>query len=210
MAFLISDVYSVTPSKGIEWYLYVFDVSEDDPTGTMEGKRVREKMLEIGQELGTSAAIVVGADGTPQRQIMDFLSETLHEDIREAVQLITSGRMALIATRQPLPHTDAMAVIPLSDGSTDFNSPARADQVEVNLRRIVKAIKDGALQSLIEAEDTLRIQQGNFNLPTTDTGVLLLRKANKYLRLKIPLLFAELDVAQVIDDLLGRYPKVNR
>jgi len=66
MAFLISDVYSVTPSKGIEWYLYVFDVSED-PTGTMEGKRVREKMLEIGQELGTSAAIVVGADGTPQR-----------------------------------------------------------------------------------------------------------------------------------------------
>jgi hypothetical protein len=26
MSFLISDVYSVTPSKGIEWYLYVFDV----------------------------------------------------------------------------------------------------------------------------------------------------------------------------------------
>jgi hypothetical protein len=40
--------------------------------------------------------------------------------------------------------------------------------------------------------------------------VLLLRKANKYLRLKIPLLFAELDVAQIIDGLLGRYPKVNR
>jgi hypothetical protein len=147
MSFLISDAYSITPSKGIEWYLYVFDVSEDR-TGTMEGKRVREKMLEIGQELGTSAAIVVGADGTPQRQIMNFLSENLHEDIREAVHLITNGRMALIATRQPLPHTEAMAVIPLSDGSTDFNSPARADQVEANLRRIVKAIKDGALQSL--------------------------------------------------------------
>jgi hypothetical protein len=167
-------------------------------------------MLGIGQELGTAAAIVVGADGRPQRQIMNFLSENLHGDIKAAVQLMTEGRMALIATRQPLPHTDAMALIPLSKGKTAFNSPERADEVEANLRKIVTAIKDGALQRLIEAEDTLRIQQGHFNLPTTDTGVLLLRKANKYLHLKIPLVIAEVDIGAIIDDLLGRYPKVNR
>jgi hypothetical protein len=39
MSYLISDVYSVTPGKAIEWHFYVLDISEDDPAGTVEGKR---------------------------------------------------------------------------------------------------------------------------------------------------------------------------
>jgi hypothetical protein len=40
--------------------------------------------------------------------------------------------------------------------------------------------------------------------------VVLLRKMNTWVRLKIPLLFAEVDVAAIIDDVLARrYPKVN-
>ena len=35
---------------------------------------MRENMLKIGQELGASAAFVVGANGEPQRQFYDFLS----------------------------------------------------------------------------------------------------------------------------------------
>jgi hypothetical protein len=103
-----------------------------------------------------------------------------------------------------------MAIIPLSDRSKPFNTSERAAEVEANLRRIIDAIKDSSFQRLIDAEDALQIQQGHFNLPITDSGVVLLRKMNRWVRLKIPLLFAEVDVAAIIDDVLARrYPKVN-
>jgi hypothetical protein len=88
--------------------------------------------------------------------------------------------------------------------------PERADEVEANLRRIIDAIKDGSFQRLIDAEDTLQIQQGHFNLPITDSGIVLLKKMNRWVRLKIPLLFADVDIATIIDDVLAKgFPKVN-
>jgi hypothetical protein len=209
VTYLISDLYSVGPSENIKWFLYVSDVSEVEE-GTVEGRHVRANMLQIGQELGASAAIIIGADGKPQRQFYDFLSQHLDREILDAVQLVTTGCMSMLATRRPLPHTDAMAIIPLSDRSKPFNTSERAAEVEANLRRIIDAIKDSSFQRLIDAEDALQIQQGHFNLPITDSGVVLLRKMNTWVRLKIPLLFAEVDVAAIIDDVLARrYPKVN-
>jgi hypothetical protein len=103
-----------------------------------------------------------------------------------------------------------MAIIPLSNRSKPFDSPERAEEVEANLRRIIDAIKDGSFQRLIDAEDTLRIQQGHFNLPITDSGIVLLKKMNRWVRLKIPLLFADVDIATIIDDVLAKgFPKVN-
>lgn len=210
MSFLISDLYSVAPTQNIEWFLYVFDVSKEEQ-GTVEGRYVRKNMLKIGEELGTSAAIVVGANGKPQRQFYDFLNKYLDIEILESVKLVTCDCMSMLATRQPLPHTDAMAIIPLSDQTTPFDSSERAAKVEANIRKIIDAIKNGSFQKLIDAEDTLRIQQGHFNLPIADSGFVLLRRMNKWVRLKIPFLFGELDVAAIIDDVLAKgYPKVNR
>ena len=59
MSYLISDLYSVAPVQNIEWFLYVVDVSAN-AEGTVEGRYVRENMLKIGQELGATAAFVVG------------------------------------------------------------------------------------------------------------------------------------------------------
>src|SRR5712691_10842171 len=129
VTFLISDLYSVAPSENIKWFLYVFDVS-DEKEGTVEGRYMRANMLDIGQELGASAAIIAGADGKPQRQFYDFLSQHLDSEIFEAVQLVTAGCMSMLVTRLPLPHTDAMAIIPLSDQSKPFNSSERAAEVE--------------------------------------------------------------------------------
>jgi hypothetical protein len=60
--------------------------------------------------------------------------------------------MSMLSTRRPLPHTDAMAIIPLSDRSKPSNSSERAAEVEANLRRIIDAIKNGSFPRLIDAE----------------------------------------------------------
>ena len=95
--------------------------------------------------------------------------------------------------------------------STPFDSSERAAEVEANIRKIIDAIKDGSFRKLIDAKDTLGIQQGHFNLPIADLGFVLLRKINKWVRLKILFLFGEVHVAVIIDDVLAkRFPKVNR
>ncbi len=200
----------MAPTPNIKWFLYVFDVSKEKD-GTVEGQYIRENMLKIGQELGSSAAIVVGADGKPQTQLYDFFAKYLDKEIFESVQLVTSNCMSVLATRQPLPHTDAMAIIALSDQSKPFNSSERAAAVEANIRKIISALKDGSFEKLLDAEDALKIQQGHFNLPIADGGFVLLRKMNKWVRLKIPFLVGEFDIAAIIDDIVAnKFPKVNR
>ena len=39
--------------------------------------------------------------------------------------------------------------------------------------------------------------------------MVLLRKINKWFPLKIPLLFTTVELAAIINDWLGKYPKVN-
>jgi hypothetical protein len=139
VSFLISDLYSVAPSKTIEWFLYVFDIS-DDKEGTVEGRYVRANMLEIGRELGASAAIITGADGKPRRQVYDFLSQHLDSEIKEAVQLVTSGCMSMLATRRPLPHTDAMGIIPLSNRSKPLATEPDTNRARAMAPKIARPI----------------------------------------------------------------------
>ena len=68
----------------------------------------------------------------------------------------------MLATRRPLPHTDAMAIIPLSNRSKPFDTPNGPRRWKRTFGGS-STIKDGSFQRLIDAENTLRFRVGLMN-----------------------------------------------
>ena len=114
-----------------------------------------------------------------------------------------SGKVSALVTRKPLPNTDAMAVLPICD------SQGPLDQGVARLDQIVDAIARGAFESFVSASEGVKIQQGDFELPTTDAGIMFLKRAADFLPVKIPLIFFDIELSKILAYFLAKYPKIN-
>jgi hypothetical protein len=114
-----------------------------------------------------------------------------------------SGKVSALVTRKPLPNTDAMALLPICD------SQGPLDQGVARLDQIVDAIARGSFGSFVNASEGVKIQQGDFELLTTDAGIMLLKRAAGFVPVKIPLIFFDIELSKILEYFLAKYPKIN-
>ena len=199
MGFLVGNLYSIGHRDNLKWYLYVVEPESESPTGAY----LKNNFARIAEDLGTSAAIVVGHTPAVSNQIMEFLEKYLSPEMQIAVQRITSGRICALATNKPLPNTDSMVILPICD-VTDSCEVGRG-----RIQKILDAIKNDTFQELVDKTDSLKLQQGHFQLTTTDAGIMFLKKANQFFPTKIPLLFFDIELSKIIDHILKEnYPEI--
>lgn len=179
-------------------HLYIVEPEQESPTGAY----IKDNFDDISSELGTSAAIVVGHVPDVSNQIMTFLNDYLTPGMQMEVQRMMSGKICALATNKPLPNTDAMVVLPIC------NVDDPADLGSNRIRKIIDAIKSDSFRKIVDADDSLKIQQGHFDLPTTDAGIMFLRKANQFFPTKIPLFFVDIELNKIFENFLARYPQI--
>jgi hypothetical protein len=195
----VGSLYSVAPNKNIEWHIYIVEPEAE----TEMGRYLQDHFLAISDKLGTKAVIVLGRTHAVSDEIDHFLQKYLSPDMQVEVNKVTSGNVSAVVTRKSLPNTDAMAILPIHEhGKPLGDGIARLDA-------IVDAIAAGAFDKVVSASEAVNIQQGHFDLPTTDAGIMILRRAAEYFPIKIPLGIVDIELSKIVNHFLDKYPKIN-
>jgi hypothetical protein len=113
---------------------------------------------------------VRGYDSELTNQVAGFLIKYLNDEPGSQVtSMLNHWYVFVIATDRPLPHTGAMALIPICRNTRDFER--NREKIAERMREIVKAVHDGTMQRLLDASDTLPIQPG-ISTSASRTGAL--------------------------------------
>src|ERR1700732_438303 len=110
MGFMVSKLSSVGKTSGINYYLYI---TEPEDISSELRRWLDGNLARLGVEIGGATALVRGYNPFVTEEILTFLGKTLRTEKWKEVSDVLARAVAVIASRDVLPSTESMTILPV-------------------------------------------------------------------------------------------------
>ena len=199
MGFMVSKLSSVGKTSGINYYLYI---TEPEDISSELRRWLDGNLARLGVEIGGATALVRGYNPFVTEEILTFLGKTLRTEKWKEVSDVLARAVAVIASRDVLPSTESMTILPVCAS----HDPSGV--LATHLTEIMAAMRGGQEAMLFANPSNIKIQESD-SISCCRTGArVLYAERSGSLRLKFLCYpFVKLKLDAIVAKFLKRYPK---
>ncbi len=197
MGYMVSNLYGLGQGPRINHYLYI---TEPETLNNEARQWLNANFVRLGDEIGSSKALVRGYSSLVTEQIVMYLEKCLRPEKRHEVCEVFEHNVTIVATKNILPSTDSMVILPIckQDDGTEI--------IQKQIGDVVRAMRGGQAETLLNRSGNIYIEQSDFKLLLTARGARFVRAILSVLSIEIPFTPIKLKVDELGAKLLKRYP----